>query len=104
MIAASRSPDIMADAAVAILSRAASDANGQCYIDVDVLDRGGRRTTCHVTAVGPIRSATSSWTGNTRRLSQCHRVERRSGFQAGCRWLAARVRSDAEESPEESSP
>ena len=37
MLAASRSPEIMADSAVEIFCGAAKDANGQCYIDVDVL-------------------------------------------------------------------
>jgi citronellol/citronellal dehydrogenase len=41
MLAASRSPEIMADSAVAILSRASADVNGQCYIDVDVLAEAG---------------------------------------------------------------
>jgi citronellol/citronellal dehydrogenase len=41
MLAASRSPEIMADSAVAILSRAPADVNGQCYIDVDVLAEAG---------------------------------------------------------------
>jgi hypothetical protein len=41
MMAASRSPEIMADSAVAILSRAPADVNGQCYIDVDVLAEAG---------------------------------------------------------------
>ncbi|WP_413468132.1 hypothetical protein [Mycobacterium sp. RTGN4] len=31
----------MADAAVDVISRPASDANGQCYIDVDVLRAAG---------------------------------------------------------------
>ena len=33
MLARSRSPEIMADAAVEIFSRPAADVNGQCYID-----------------------------------------------------------------------
>ncbi|WP_102142035.1 SDR family oxidoreductase [Mycobacterium hubeiense] len=37
MAARSRSPEIMADAAVEILSRPAADVNGQCYIDADVV-------------------------------------------------------------------
>jgi citronellol/citronellal dehydrogenase len=41
MLAASRSPEIMADSAVVILSRKSSDVNGQCYIDVDVLAEAG---------------------------------------------------------------
>jgi citronellol/citronellal dehydrogenase len=40
-MAASRSPEIMADSAAAILSRAPSEVNGQCYIDVDVLAESG---------------------------------------------------------------
>jgi NAD(P)-dependent dehydrogenase (short-subunit alcohol dehydrogenase family) len=41
MLAASRSTDIMADSAVAILTRAPSEVNGQCYIDVDALAESG---------------------------------------------------------------
>lgn len=41
MLASSRSPEIMADAAVEILSRPASDATGQCYIDSAVLTAAG---------------------------------------------------------------
>jgi citronellol/citronellal dehydrogenase len=41
MMAASRNPEIMADSAVAILSRAPSDVNGQCLVDVDVLAAAG---------------------------------------------------------------
>jgi citronellol/citronellal dehydrogenase len=41
MMAASRSPEIMADSAAAILSRAPSDVNGQCLVDVDVLAAAG---------------------------------------------------------------
>jgi NAD(P)-dependent dehydrogenase (short-subunit alcohol dehydrogenase family) len=37
MLARSRDPQIMADAAVAILSRPAAEVNGQCFIDVDAL-------------------------------------------------------------------
>jgi NAD(P)-dependent dehydrogenase (short-subunit alcohol dehydrogenase family) len=40
-LAASRSPEIMADAAVAILSRPAAEVNGQCFIDVDALAAAG---------------------------------------------------------------
>lgn len=36
-----RSPQIMADAAVAILRRSAAEATGQCYIDADVLAEDG---------------------------------------------------------------
>ncbi|MEZ0381938.1 SDR family oxidoreductase [Mycobacterium sp. pW045] len=36
-----RSPQIMADAAVAILRRPAAEANGQCFIDADVLAENG---------------------------------------------------------------
>ena len=41
MLAASRSPEIMADAAGEILSRPAADATGQCYIDSAVLTGAG---------------------------------------------------------------
>jgi NAD(P)-dependent dehydrogenase (short-subunit alcohol dehydrogenase family) len=41
LVAASRSPAIMADAAVAVLTRAAAAANGQCFIDSDVLIESG---------------------------------------------------------------
>jgi citronellol/citronellal dehydrogenase len=41
MLAASRSTDIMADSAVAIVSRAPSEVNGHCYVDVDVLAEAG---------------------------------------------------------------
>ena len=41
MLARSRDPRIMADAAVAILSRPAADVNGQCFIDVDALASAG---------------------------------------------------------------
>jgi citronellol/citronellal dehydrogenase len=41
MLARSRDPQIMADAAVAILSRPAADVNGQCFIDVDALASAG---------------------------------------------------------------
>jgi citronellol/citronellal dehydrogenase len=41
MLAASRSPEIMADSAVEIFCGPAKDANGQCYIDVDVLAAAG---------------------------------------------------------------
>jgi citronellol/citronellal dehydrogenase len=40
-LARSRDPEIMADAAVAILSRPAADVNGQCFIDVDALASAG---------------------------------------------------------------
>jgi citronellol/citronellal dehydrogenase len=40
-LASSRSPEIMADAAVEILSRPGSETNGQCYIDADVLTAAG---------------------------------------------------------------
>ncbi|WP_299560094.1 NAD(P)-dependent oxidoreductase [uncultured Mycolicibacterium sp.] len=39
----SRSPEIMADAAAAILSRAPSEVNGRCFIDADVLAAEGIR-------------------------------------------------------------
>ena len=38
---ASRSPEIMADAAVEILSRPRRDVNGKCFIDADVLAEAG---------------------------------------------------------------
>ena len=41
LLAASRSPEIMADAAVEILSRSAADVNGRCYIDSAVLAEAG---------------------------------------------------------------
>jgi len=41
MLARSRDPRIMADAAVAILSRPAAEVNGQCFIDVDALASAG---------------------------------------------------------------
>jgi NAD(P)-dependent dehydrogenase (short-subunit alcohol dehydrogenase family) len=41
LLEASRSPAIMADAAMAILTGAAAEANGQCYIDADVLAAAG---------------------------------------------------------------
>jgi citronellol/citronellal dehydrogenase len=41
LLASSRSPEIMADAAVAILTKPSADANGQCFIDADVLAGAG---------------------------------------------------------------
>jgi citronellol/citronellal dehydrogenase len=41
MMAASRSPEIMADAAVKILSRPSADVNGKCFIDSAVLAEAG---------------------------------------------------------------
>jgi citronellol/citronellal dehydrogenase len=41
LVAASRTPEIMADAAVAILTRPAAEANGQTFIDADVLAESG---------------------------------------------------------------
>lgn len=41
LVKASRRPDIMADAAVEILGKPAAEANGQCYIDADVLTAAG---------------------------------------------------------------
>jgi NAD(P)-dependent dehydrogenase (short-subunit alcohol dehydrogenase family) len=41
LIEKARSPQIMADAAVAILRRPAAEASGQCYIDADVLAETG---------------------------------------------------------------
>lgn len=40
-LASSRSPEIMADAAVQILTSAGSEVNGQCLIDADVLRAAG---------------------------------------------------------------
>lgn len=37
LVSRSRSPEIMADAAVAILTKPAAEANGQCYVDADLL-------------------------------------------------------------------
>lgn len=37
----SRSPEIMGDAAVQILSRPAAEVNGKCYVDADVLAEAG---------------------------------------------------------------
>jgi citronellol/citronellal dehydrogenase len=37
LVSASRSPEIMADAAVAILTKPAAEVNGQCYVDADLL-------------------------------------------------------------------
>jgi citronellol/citronellal dehydrogenase len=41
MASSSRSPEIMADAAVRILTGTAKEANGQTYIDADVLTAAG---------------------------------------------------------------
>ncbi len=41
MAARSRSPEIMADAAVEIFSRPAAEVNGQCYIDSVLLAEAG---------------------------------------------------------------
>jgi citronellol/citronellal dehydrogenase len=41
LASSSRSPEIMADAAVEILSRPAAEASGNCYIDADVLTGSG---------------------------------------------------------------
>ena len=41
LVKASRRPDIMADAAVEIFDKPAAEANGQCYIDADVLTAAG---------------------------------------------------------------
>ncbi|MCW2520872.1 MAG: short-chain alcohol dehydrogenase [Mycobacterium sp.] len=41
LVAASRSPAIMADAAVAVLTRPAAAANGKCFVDSDVLIESG---------------------------------------------------------------
>jgi citronellol/citronellal dehydrogenase len=41
LVERSRSTDIMADAAVAILTKPTAEANGQCYIDADILTASG---------------------------------------------------------------
>jgi hypothetical protein len=41
MLARSRSPEIMGDAAVEILSRPPAGVNGQCYIDSQLLTEAG---------------------------------------------------------------
>lgn len=41
LLAASRSPEIMADAAVEILSRPAKETTGRCFVDADVLTEAG---------------------------------------------------------------
>ncbi|MEU5841996.1 NAD(P)-dependent oxidoreductase [Rhodococcus sp. NPDC047139] len=41
LLAASRSPEIMADAAVEILSRPAKETTGRCFVDADVLAEAG---------------------------------------------------------------
>ena len=41
LVNASRSTDIMADSAVEILTRSAAEANGQCYLDADLLIAAG---------------------------------------------------------------
>ncbi|HEY5855174.1 MAG TPA: NAD(P)-dependent oxidoreductase [Aldersonia sp.] len=41
LLSSSRSPEILGDAAVEILSRPASASNGNCYIDADVLRAAG---------------------------------------------------------------
>ncbi|ANI41169.1 short-chain dehydrogenase [Mycolicibacterium vaccae 95051] len=41
LVKSSRTPDIMADAAVQILSRPPAEVNGQCYIDSSVLTEAG---------------------------------------------------------------
>src|SRR3954454_18597632 len=41
LVSASRSPAIMADAAAAILTRPATEVNGQCFVDADVLTAAG---------------------------------------------------------------
>ena len=41
MMSSSRTPEIMADAAVEILRRPAADTSGNCYIDSDVLTASG---------------------------------------------------------------
>ncbi|MEE2032571.1 SDR family oxidoreductase [Rhodococcus chondri] len=41
LLSSSRSPEIMADAAVEILSRPAKETSGNCYIDADVLIESG---------------------------------------------------------------
>jgi hypothetical protein len=41
LVQRSRSADIMADAAVAVLTKPAAEANGQCFVDADVLTAAG---------------------------------------------------------------
>ncbi|MGE0215232.1 SDR family oxidoreductase [Mycolicibacterium sp.] len=41
LLKSSRSPDIMGDAAVAILSRPPAETNGRCYIDTEILAEAG---------------------------------------------------------------
>lgn len=41
LVQRSRSTDIMADSAVAILTKPATEVNGQCYIDADVMTAAG---------------------------------------------------------------
>ncbi|MFZ2530081.1 MAG: NAD(P)-dependent oxidoreductase [Rhodococcus sp. (in: high G+C Gram-positive bacteria)] len=41
LLSSSRSPEIMADAAVTILSRSAAEITGRCFIDADVLTDAG---------------------------------------------------------------
>jgi citronellol/citronellal dehydrogenase len=41
LLAASRSPEIMADAAVEILSRPARETTGKCFVDADILAEAG---------------------------------------------------------------
>lgn len=41
LLAASRSPEIMADAAVEILGRPAKETTGRCFVDADVLTEAG---------------------------------------------------------------
>jgi NAD(P)-dependent dehydrogenase (short-subunit alcohol dehydrogenase family) len=41
LVQRSRSTDIMADSAVAILTKPAAEVNGQCYIDADVMTAAG---------------------------------------------------------------
>ena len=52
-----RSPEIMADAAVEILSRPPREATGSCYIDSEVLTCGGQSPTCPAT----VAATTPSW-------------------------------------------
>ena len=42
LLSSSRSPEIMADAAMEILSRPAKDTTGRCFIDADVLVEAGK--------------------------------------------------------------
>ena len=61
LVSVSRSPDIMADAAVAILTSSAAEANGQCFIDADLLAAAG------VTDLSGVRRRRPPQVGHLRR-------------------------------------